>query len=58
MSILDFFISPFEFKGTFTPQVFNRQNKRTLKDLNEFRANNWDKSLIKEESYNKYLNLY
>ena len=51
-------IETFKFKMLFGTQVTQKQNEKTLNDLNEFRAKNWDKSINKEEAYKKYLNLY
>ncbi|MFH1052869.1 MAG: hypothetical protein V1740_00460 [Candidatus Woesearchaeota archaeon] len=51
-------LETFKFKMLFGTQVTSKQNEKTLNDLNEFRAKNWDKSINKESSYKKYLNLY
>ena len=58
MSTSKSMIDTFKFKMLFGTQVTTKQNEKTLNDLNEFRAKNWDKSINKEEAYKKYLNLY
>ena len=58
MNTSKFPIDTIKFRILFATQISPKQNEKTLKDLKEFRSNNWDKSLEKEEAYKKYLNLY
>ena len=51
-------IETFKFKMLYDSKVSAKQNKKTLKDLKEFRAKNWDRKVSRDEAYKKYLNLY
>lgn len=51
-------LETFKFRLLYATKISEKQNKKTLKALKEFRAKNWDKKLTREEAYNKYVNLY
>ncbi len=51
-------IETFKFKMLYDSKVSAKQNKKTLKELKEFRAKNWNSNSSREEAYKKYLNLY
>jgi hypothetical protein len=51
-------IETFKFKMLYDSKVSKKRNEKTLKELKEFRAKNWDDKLSRNEAYKKYLNLY
>ena len=51
-------IETFKFKLLYDSKVSSKQNKKTLKELKEFRAKNWDTKSNRDEAYKKYLSLY
>ncbi|MDP3765990.1 MAG: hypothetical protein Q8R04_05750 [Nanoarchaeota archaeon] len=51
-------IETFKFKMLYDSKISRKQNEKTMKELKEFRAKNWDGKLSRNEAYKKYLNLY
>lgn len=51
-------IEGFKFKMIYGINVSQKQNQKTVKDLKEFRAKNWNSKLNKKEAYKRYLKTY
>lgn len=49
-------IETFKFRLIYGTKFTKQENNQILKSLNKFRKKNWDKSIPKEEAYNKYIN--
>ena len=51
-------IETFKFKMLCETRISEKQDKRTLKALKEFREKNWDSKLTRSEAYKKYIGMY
>ncbi|MFH1972089.1 MAG: hypothetical protein ABIJ18_01285 [archaeon] len=55
MKVSKAMLETFKFKMIYATKVSEEQNKKTLKALKEFRDKNWDKTLSRDEAYEKYI---
>ncbi len=51
-------LATFKFKMIYDSKVAPEQKKKTWADLQEFREENWDKTVSRKEAYEKYVDLY
>jgi len=49
-------IETLKFRMIYGVKVSEKQNKKTLKTIKDFRSKNWDKNLSRKKAYKKYLN--
>ena len=58
MEVSKSMIETFKFRMIYGTKVSKEQNNNTLKNLKQFRSQNWDSKSSRNEAYKKYLKLY